>query len=100
MRPKNHTPGQVRYLTYKLHFPKDKDVWTDQIPFAQPIDVFIKNTALYKKNLKACLKLMQTGEGHWKDNNGVTHQIMIEEIERPRVWGIKKALPNNPILIP
>ena len=87
MKPRNHTPGQTRYIHYFLYFPDDS-VWQDCFPFAQPIDVLIKNFGLYKNGrLDICQRLMRKGDTHWKDRNGITHRMMIAEREIPRIWG-------------
>lgn len=88
MKPREHSPGLVRYLTYYLHFPKDKDYWVDQIPFCQDLLNLLKNT---KFPPKLAAELLRKGEGHWKDHNGVTHRVTIEETWQPRKWGTKKV---------
>lgn len=94
VRPVNHIPGKVRYLTYYLIFPKDKEQWCDQIEFCQPLDNFLKNTNFHKRP-EICNSLLRRGEASWKDNNGTIHRITIEEETRPRVWGTKKLnIPN------
>lgn len=88
MAIKNHTPGRIRYFTYSLIFPKDKDVWVDQIAFVHPLTHELKRTT-FGKNPDIARKIMQNGEVHWKDHNGVTHRIVVEETVRPRNWGVK-----------
>jgi len=84
---KNHTLGEVRYLTYQLIF-KDGDVWTDQEHFFGPLDTWLKLTQFAKKP-SICIDLITKGEHHWKDHNNVTHKLTVESKQRPRVWGSK-----------
>jgi hypothetical protein len=89
MRVKNHTPGQIRYFTYYLIFPKDKDVWVDQVPFVHPLSYELKRTT-FGKNPEVARTIMKNGECHWKDHNGVTHRVVVEEEVRAKNWGVKK----------
>lgn len=91
MKPKNHIVGKVRYLTYELHFPRDVDVWVQQLPFCQPLDNFIKNTKIYKVRPEVGRDLMQKGAASFIDNNLVTHVLKIEEDEKPTKWGRQKV---------
>lgn len=84
--PANHTAGKTRYLTIWIIFPKDNERWVDQIPFARPLDSFLENTKIEPK-IKA--DLIRKGESLESTNNGIKHLYVIEEIQRPRVWGIR-----------
>lgn len=86
MAIKNHTPGEIRYFTYFLIFPKDKDYWVDSIPFVHPLDYELPRTS-FGKNPIVARQIMQSGETRWVDHNGVTHRIVIEKKQRPRKWG-------------
>jgi hypothetical protein len=90
MGVKNHTLGDVRYFTYYLIFPGDNDFWVDQYPFCGPLDTMLRLTTFYKKP-GVPEALMKKGEAHWKDHNGVTHRVVVENFERPRKWGVKRA---------
>jgi len=84
---KAHTLGEVRYLTYQLVFP-DKDAWVDQQPFVGPVWHFLQNTKL-PEQIK--IDLQKVGKASHKDQNGVWHNLVIEETKRPRVWGGSKV---------
>lgn len=83
------TLGKVRYFTYYLHFPGDKDVWMQQSPFIHDLQFQLKQTR-WRNDAIACNNLLKKGEHVWKDKNGVTHRVVIEDVERPKRWGIKK----------
>jgi hypothetical protein len=76
----------VRYFTYYLIFPRDKDVWVDQVPFIHDLQFELKNTGFGKDPAKA-RDILLHGETKWKDHNGVTHRVVIEEEKRARKWG-------------
>lgn len=84
--PLNKVYG-VRYFTYELHFPKDKDYWVDQVPFVEHLDWVLKNKCKFPPQISRALMLK--GEAHWKDQNGVTHRIKIDDHIVPRRWGTK-----------
>lgn len=86
---KAHTPGRVRFITYYLIFPGDMDVWVDQTPFVHELSFQLKQTR-WRHEPNKLNELMKKGETTWKDNNGVTHRVVIEETERPRKWGTRK----------
>jgi hypothetical protein len=87
---KNKTVGLVRYFTYFLRFP-DGEEWVDQIPFVHDLEWELSQTVFGLEPFRK-KDLMTKGETHWKDNNSVEHQVVIEEKERPRRWG--KVLPK------
>lgn len=98
---KQHDKGNVRYFTYYLIFPrgsKEKraadDVWCAQIPFIHDLQFQLKQTSWRNDPVK-CNDLIRKGETKWIDHNGVTHRIVIEDVVRPRRWGINPhaALP-------
>lgn len=84
------TIGKVRYFTYYLIFPGDKDVWIDQSPFVHDLQFQLKQTRWHNDKNK-CDDLLKKGETSWKDHNGVLHRVVIEDIERPKRWGTKKT---------
>jgi hypothetical protein len=88
-RIKHHTIGQVRYFTYYLEFP-DGERWQDQSPFVGNLGYLIKTTQFYKKP-EVLRGLMMKGSAHWKDHNGVTHRVIIEDEARPRIWGAQAS---------
>lgn len=81
-----HKPGTVRYFTYWVIFPGDNEAWVDQTPFVHNLQFQLKKTAFDQAQ---CRDLLLKGETQWKDNNGVTHRVVIEETKRPKVWGTK-----------
>lgn len=83
------TLGKVRYFTYYLHFPKDREVWQDQVPFIHDLR-FTLDQSRWRHNKEICTSLLKKGEAQWKDDNGMLHRVVIEDIERPRRWGIKR----------
>lgn len=100
MRPqttKEHTPGKVRYFTYYLIFPNDKDEWCAQVPFVHALDFQLKQTA-WRNDPSKCHDLLSKGETTWLDHNGVRHRVVVEDVIRPKKWGINKhaALPLEP----
>jgi len=82
----SHKPGTVRYFTYFVIFPGDNDYWVDQTPFVHDLQFQLKQTA-WRNDPQKCSDLLKKGETTWKDNNGVTHRVVIEEKQRPRKWG-------------
>jgi len=86
MKPKNNTPGQTRYLTLRLYFPKDKDVWCQQMMFAQPLDNFIAGLSL-KPEVKR--DLCQKGEASWFGPSGERFRMTIDEQAFENTWGRK-----------
>lgn len=82
--------GRVRYITYYLIFPGDNDYWVDQRPLIHDINFEIQNMKAINKDPDKVKKILKNGEVSWKDHNGVTHRIVIEEKERPRKWGIQR----------
>ncbi len=89
IKNKEHTPGQVRYFTYYLIFPGSNEAWVDQSPFVHDLQFELSRTR-WSNDRNKMNDLLKKGETQWKDNNGVTHRVVIETVERPRVWGIKK----------
>ncbi len=85
-RPANHTPGKVRYFTYYLIFPGDNDFWVDQSPFVHDLQFELKQTT-FRGAPDIYRDLLTKGEAKWKDHNGVTHRVVIEDVQRPRKWG-------------
>jgi hypothetical protein len=88
-RPRDATPGDIRYCLYSIEFP-DGDVWTDYTHIAGGYNAWIKNTAIWKNNPDVARVLSQKGEAHWKDHNGVTHRMKISETPCERKWGLNK----------
>lgn len=80
------TLGKVRYFTYYLIFPGDNDYWVDQSPFVHDLQFQLKQTRWGRDPIK-CDELLKKGETKWKDQNGVTHRVVIEDIKRPKKWG-------------
>lgn len=85
----SYKPGTIRYLTYWLIWPGERDHWVSQVTFCSPLDVFLRNTKFHKEPLKAH-DLMTKGETKWKDGNGVTHMLRVEETKRNTFWGAEK----------
>lgn len=77
--------GELRYFTYYLQFP-DGVQWQSQVPFVHDLSFEIKNMRL-RHDPEKVRSLMLTGQVHWKDHNGVTHRIVVETEEKPRIWG-------------
>lgn len=93
---KQHTPGTIRYLTYYLEFPRGSeekkradDTWCAQIPFVHDLQFWLKQTR-WKNDMVVTNDLIRKGETKWRDHNGVTHRIIIEDVKRPRRWGINR----------
>lgn len=84
---KEHTPGQVRYFTYYLIWPGEKDYWVDQTPVVHDLQ-FALSQSRWRDNPQACNDLIRKGETTWKDHNGVTHRVVLEDKQRPRKWGV------------
>lgn len=81
----------IRYLTYYLFFPSKPgvtDYWIKQIPFIHDIQFEMKNWKGITSEQKR--DLLQKGETHWKDRNGVERRIVIEKTQRETNWGIKR----------
>lgn len=89
--PRNKTPGEVRFCNYYVEFP-DGDVWSDYTHIVGGFHAWIKNTALWRQNPELVGKLMKNGEAHWKDNNGVTHRMVISDSACSRNWGLNKKI--------
>lgn len=90
---KEKTFGEVRYWTYYLIFPGDKDVWVDQTPFVHDIQFEIKNTR-WKNDPGKVRDILTKGETKWTDHNGVTHRVVVESTPRARKWGVpRKPMP-------
>lgn len=92
MGVKEHTPGQIRYFTYFLIFPKDKDVWVDSIPFVHPLDFELKRMPVILQRPELARDLLNKGEASFIDHNGVRHRIVIEDKPRKRRWGKNQGL--------
>lgn len=86
MSVSDHKPGVVRYFTYRLIFPGDKDEWVDQVAFVHPLQFQLKQT-VWKDDKIACDALITKGEHSWYDSNHVRHLIIVEETKRQRRWG-------------
>jgi hypothetical protein len=80
----------TRYFTHRLIFP-DGDEWVDQTPFIHDLQFQLTQTA-WRNDLKKCNDLLTKGETKWKDHNGVTHLVRIDDHVIPRVWGAQKNL--------
>jgi len=87
-RPKNKTLGQVRYFSYFLQFP-DGEEWVKSIPFVHELSYELPRTT-FGKIPDLASSLLKKGECHWKDNNGVTHRVLIENDARTENWGVKR----------
>ncbi len=87
-RLKNWTLGETRYITYYLIFPGDDKPWVDQIPFNGPLDTFLPLTR-FNNDFTKMTDLRTKGETTWKDHNGVTHLVKVEDKPKPRTWGTK-----------
>lgn len=88
-----HTPGEVRYFTYWLHWPDGSDPWVDQTPFVHDLQFELKNTRLMQDPLipaHVAGDLIRTGEATWFDRNGVRHLVQIEKTQRNRRWGVRR----------
>jgi len=90
MGVKEWTPGDIRYLTYYLIFPHDRDIWQDQITILHDLQFEMTRWAFIKKDPKRANELLTRGETHWKDDHGVTHRVVIESTKRNRRWGLPK----------
>lgn len=97
-----HTKGKTRYFTYYLIFPvgseehrKADDTWCAQIPFIHDLQFQLKQTK-WANDPIICGDLIRRGETKWRDHNGVTHRIVVEDVVRPKRWGINRhaALPG------
>jgi len=89
---KHHTPGEVRYFSYFLHFP-DGDEWVDQTPFVNDLQFVLANTRFMKDpTLPGHVghDLANRGDAEWFDNNGVRHTVVIEKTVRNRRWGVRR----------
>ena len=69
----------------------DGDVWIEQTPIAENLDVYLQNliTGHKDKSLWAdrAQKLWSKGDVWWKDNLGVEHRMAFEAVKRPTKWG-------------
>lgn len=83
---KNWTPGQTRYFTYYIIWPGENDYWVDQTPFNGPLDTMLPLTK-FNTSITKMSDLRTKGETSWKDNNGIKHRVVIDEVEIPRKWG-------------
>ena len=90
--PKEHTLGEIRYLTYFLEFP-DGDVWNQQTHFFGPVSTWLKLTVWAKKR-NVCIDLLRRGETYWKAHfprgGYVIHRLKIENTKRERKWGVNR----------
>lgn len=84
-RPKEHTLGEVRYVTHYVEFP-DGDVWCDQIHFFGPLSSWLA-ISIYQNNARLCTDLLRRGEARYRARTGAIHRLVIENIKRPRKWG-------------
>lgn len=91
-RPKEHTLGEVRYLTYFLEFP-DGDTWNTQTHFFGPVSSWLRLTK-WARNASVCTDLLRRGETVWKERGPtggiLVHRLKIENIQRERRWGVKR----------
>lgn len=93
-RPKNHTPGEVRYCNYFLTFP-DGEEWSEYVHIVGGLESWITNTTLHKMNPEAARKLVQKGEYHWyvsHPQGKVRHRMVLSETPCERKWGLGKKL--------
>ena len=97
-RPRNHTPGEIRYCNYYLEFP-DGEVWSDFTHIAGGYNAWIKNTAIWRQRPDLARKLAIRGEAHWKDHNGVEHRMVISDTPCVRNWGLKNKIKRTAIEI-
>jgi hypothetical protein len=94
---KNHTPGQIRYFTYYLNFPNElakvigAPQWVDQVPFVHELQFELKKTT-FGKIPGMARDILNKGECHWKDQNGVEHRVVVEDQPREKNWGVKKQV--------
>lgn len=79
----------THYFTYYLEFP-DGEYWVDQTPFVHDLAFQLQNT-VWRDMPDVKRALMQKGEYHWKDQNSVTHRVVVEDVQRPRKWGAGKV---------
>lgn len=89
--PRDSTQGLIRYCNYYLEFPNG-EVWHDSTHIAGGLHAWITNTRLYKTNPEAALRMIKSGEAHWKDSNGVQHRMVLSETAVPRKWGLNKKI--------
>lgn len=84
---------KVVYMTYVLTFP-DGEAWQRQQEFsAHDLDLVLKNMIMEHKRDRSEWKLRaealwRAGECWWKDEAGVEHMILIEDVKRPKKWGV------------
>lgn len=80
--------GRVYYLTTRIIFPKDKEIWIKQkhLPASttQGIFFFIANLDI---TLEMKQKLCRNLECSWKQPDGVWVQLKIETTKRNTRWG-------------
>lgn len=87
-RIKNKTLGQIRYFSYFLQFPNGEE-WVESRPFVHELSFELQNTTFGRVH-ELYRMMMKTGSCHWKDHNGVTHRVVVEDTPRLKVWGTKK----------
>lgn len=81
--PRNKTLGHVRYFTLYRIFPGERDYWVDQVPIVHELDFTLKNSR-WRNDPQKCHDLLKKGETKWVDHNGVTHRLVIEDVQRPK----------------
>lgn len=87
-RVKAHTVGEIRFYTMYFEFP-DGDTWCDQIPFVHDLNFDLNNRPFNKGSMETKRDLLVKGEAQWRDPNGVIITCKIDNIKKPKVWGIK-----------
>lgn len=97
-RPRDATPGEIRYCNYYIEFP-DGEVWSDYTHIAGGYNAWIQNTAIWRNNPDLARKLSIKGEAHWKDHNGVTHRMKISDEACERKWGLNKKIKRTALEI-
>lgn len=85
--PRNKTPGDIRYLNYYIEL-SNEIIRADYTHIAGGLHAWVKNTAIWRRNPELAVKLVQKGQAHWKDHNGVTHRMVISNTPCERV-GLK-----------
>ena len=93
-RPRDLTPGDIRYCNYTLEFP-DGSTWTDYTHVAGGLESWITRTRLHKTNPRAAEALIKKGEYHWYVSHGplgkVRHHMQISDVKCERAWGSKQV---------
>jgi hypothetical protein len=83
---------EVRYWTYYMHFPGEMDdPWIDQTPFIHDLQFELKNTT-FGKDPELARNILLKGECQWKDHNGVTHRVVVDDTIRVRKWGKRQRV--------